>query len=194
MVKNILVAIMLTCIFLLAVHAKADARPRRDVDANGNAATVTVPTAAGIPITVAASISYNMQGFISDVVARGYHPRKIHCLSWAKSHVRNSLHHSGRACDFDQCGYGCAPHFMRHVADLAEKWGLRDGCTFGDCGHIDVGPRVTRNYRSNHDYQSRQAQGTFRHFASHKGGRSRIKETRYAGMETTLAPWGRAAY
>jgi hypothetical protein len=27
---------------------------------------------------------------------------------------------------------------MYHVGALARKWGLRDGCTFSDCGHVDV--------------------------------------------------------
>jgi hypothetical protein len=31
---------------------------------------------------------------------------------------------------------------MYHVGDLAAKWGLRDGCSFGDCGHIDDGKNV----------------------------------------------------
>jgi hypothetical protein len=27
---------------------------------------------------------------------------------------------------------------MHHITALATQWGLRDGCSFGDCGHVDV--------------------------------------------------------
>ena len=42
---------------------------------------VTVPTAAGIRITVAASVAPRFQGFISDIVAAGYRPRHIGCYA-----------------------------------------------------------------------------------------------------------------
>lgn len=108
---------------------------------------ITVPTAAGIDITVAPGFSSAIQGFISDLVARGYHPKKIHCFSMARSHVSNSLHHSGNACDFDQSGWGRTAAPMYHVSDLAAKWGLRDGGEFRDWGHIDNGPHLSRRGR-----------------------------------------------
>ena len=101
---------------------------------------VTVDTAAG-NIVVARSIADRMKGFIADVVGRGF-KGPVHCYSWSKSHVRNSLHHSGEACDFAQhwTAGGLRTHpVMRRVGDLVAKWGLRDGCAFRDCGHIDGG-------------------------------------------------------
>lgn len=110
---------------------------------------VTVPTAAGISITVASSFALKIQGFIADVVARGYQPKQIHCYARG-GHVRNSLHYRGEACDFNQRGWGLTDGPMYHVADLAARHGLRDGCTFWDCGHIDSGSYMTARRRTKH--------------------------------------------
>jgi hypothetical protein len=110
----------------------------------------TVNTAAGIPITVASSAASQFEGFISDLVASGYKPRQIHCLAHG-GHVRDSNHYWGGACDIDQSARGRTAGRMYHVAELANKWGLRDGCSFGDCGHVDVprngGVRITNRTR-----------------------------------------------
>jgi hypothetical protein len=52
--------------------------------------------------------------------------------------VKRSRHYSGNACDFDQTGWNRTARVMYRVGDLAAKWGLRNGCSFGDCGHVDV--------------------------------------------------------
>jgi hypothetical protein len=103
---------------------------------------VTVPTAAGIRITVAASVAGNFQGFIRGLVAMGYHPRRIGCYS-ATGHIRNSMHHVGKACDFDQTGWNRSPAIMHteRVTELAHRWGFVSGCEFRsrrDCGHIGM--------------------------------------------------------
>lgn len=110
----------------------------------------TIPTAAGISITVAQSFAPKIAAFIADVVARGYKPPRIHCYSTSASHVRNSLHFSGQACDFNQRGWGKTDAPMYHVADIAARHGLRDGCTFRDCGHIDAGYRYARVRHTRH--------------------------------------------
>lgn len=154
----------LLSIGLLALSIQsADARPRhshhvgrtahfhrhavrhRPRDGNASAANlgrfsshlVAVGTAAGIPIIVAASVAPAFRGFIADLVGRGYRPRQIHCYA-RYGHVRHSNHYWGGACDFDQRGWNKTARPMYRVRDLAAKWGLRDGCTFRDCGHIDV--------------------------------------------------------
>lgn len=98
---------------------------------------VTVHTAAG-PVTVASGFAPKIVGFIEEVVARGFKGR-VNCFSLAKSHVPRSLHKSGNACDFAQRGWNRTVSVMYRVGDLAAKWGLRDGCSFRDCGHIDAG-------------------------------------------------------
>lgn len=155
---------MLLCILMTAT---ANAKPHKkhqhyrshhstsETSAAAARGMVTVPTAAGIAITVHPEMASKLQGFIADVVARGYHPRRIHCFA-VGGHVGSSWHYSGRACDFDQGGGGTAP-IMRRVADLTKKWGLRNGCTFADCGHVDAGPAVSHSVAY---YQARKHQRT----------------------------------
>lgn len=106
---------------------------------------VTVQTAAGISITVASHLASQFQGFISDLVAQGYKPKHIGCFARG-GHVSNSRHYAGAACDIDQSGWGKTARPMYHVAALAAKHGLRDGCTFRDCGHVDDGSSVRKRY------------------------------------------------
>jgi hypothetical protein len=99
---------------------------------------VTVPTAAGVAITVAPGVAASFQGFIRDLVElHGYTPRQIHCYARG-GHVPGSTHYRGEGCDFDQRGWNKTARTMYRVRDLATKWGLRDGCSFRDCGHIDL--------------------------------------------------------
>lgn len=107
---------------------------------SAQAQIITVQTAAGIPITIASHLAAQFQGFIIDLVGRGYTPRRIGCYARG-GHVRHSRHYSGSACDFDQRGWGKTAMAMHHVSDLAKKHGLRDGKTFRDAGHIDDGGR-----------------------------------------------------
>ena len=51
----------------------------------------------------------------------------------------NSLHHTGHACDFAQTARNRTVALMYHVSDIIAAHGLRDGCSFGDCGHVDTG-------------------------------------------------------
>jgi hypothetical protein len=121
-----------------AIQAFASADPQAAVtEPASHGGLVTIQTAAGIPITVASSAASRFQGFITDLVARGYRPRHIGCHA-GSGHVANSNHYWGGACDFDQTGWGRTAGAMHSVADLAGKWGLRDGCSFRDCGHIDI--------------------------------------------------------
>ena len=121
--------------------------PRASSRRAGRFHLVTVSTAAGIDITVARSFAPAIRGFIADAVAAGYHPSRIHC--WARGgHVRHSLHYSGRACDFNQHGWNKTDRFMYRARKIARKWGLRDGCSFHDCGHIDAGRQVKQRWAS----------------------------------------------
>ena len=129
--------------------------PRRSLD------LVTVPTAMGVPVTIARNFAAKILPFIHALKKRGIHIRRIGCYA-TSGHVRHSLHYLGEACDFDQRGYGLTVAAMYRLGDLAQKYGLRNGCSFGDCGHIDSGRgRLARNpfyprgwfarYRATHD-------------------------------------------
>lgn len=102
---------------------------------------ITISTAGG-SITVSAGHASKFRGFIADVHARGFRG-PIKCYARG-GHVRGSLHYRGEACDFAQRGWNKTHRLMYRVRDLAAKWGLRDGCSFRDCGHIDTGARLAR--------------------------------------------------
>jgi hypothetical protein len=87
------------------LHRKEPSRVRTIAPATMGG-LVTVPTAAGISITVATSLANQFQGFIKDLVDEGYTPKQIHCWAPPGTHVPNSNHYHGGACDFDQTGWG----------------------------------------------------------------------------------------
>jgi hypothetical protein len=101
---------------------------------------VTVHTAAGIPITVAAHLASRFQALIRDFVAAGYRPRHIGCFARG-GHVPNSRHYAGAACDFDQTGWGRTARFMytARAHAIIVRHGFRDGRDFHDQGHVDDG-------------------------------------------------------
>ncbi len=113
-------------------HRQAPGRVQR-----GGGGIVTVQTLAG-PITVASHLAERFKALIADFVANGYKPRRIGCFAHG-GHVANSRHYHGAACDFDQSGWGRTVRFMYHAHDIIRKHGFRDGCSFGDCGHVDDG-------------------------------------------------------
>lgn len=102
---------------------------------------ITIETAGG-SIEIARRAAEPMRGFIADVVARGFKGR-IKCYSLSTAHVPRSRHKIGEACDFAQRGWNKTVRVMYRVGDLAKKHGLRDGCSFNDCGHIDTGAVMT---------------------------------------------------
>lgn len=132
-----LIAAVLALAFIGSVAPVAPARAHE---------LVTRTTLAG-PITVDVDIADRMVGFTNDAYARGFRG-PVHCWSakydrrGRRTHVEHSRHYTGDACDFAQHRVKGRRHIATHavmyrVADLAKKWGFRDGCTFRDCGHID---------------------------------------------------------
>lgn len=145
-----------------------------------HARTVTIPTAAGISVTVAADgFAERIAGFIGDLVGRGIRPSQIHCLNFARTHVRHSLHYSGHACDFNGSANRFAPMNGHRVSDLARKWGLRDGCDFHDCGHIDAGlGRLLSEGQGNVHGSIRRARGHVRNHRLARHARPRAHRRR----------------
>jgi hypothetical protein len=118
-------------------HKHASRRRSNRSAVRGGGGMVTVSSAAG-PITVASHLAGKFQALIADFVANGYTPQRVGCLAHG-GHVAHSRHYAGAACDFDQRGWGKTADFMYHAHALIAKHGLRDGCSFGDCGHVDDG-------------------------------------------------------
>jgi hypothetical protein len=120
---------------------------------------VTVKSAAG-SITVNAAHVSQFLGAISDLVAAGFRG-PVHCYA-SGGHVRHSLHYTGEACDFAQLArnrVASGAGIMYHAHTILARWGLRDGCTFHDCGHADTG----RNFAA--VARRRYAETPRRHYA-----------------------------
>jgi len=112
---------------------------------------VTIQTAAN-PITVSASIAGQMRSLIADLVAHGYHG---HITCQASGHMPHSLHHTGEACDFAQLSrnrVAAGAGIMYHASSIIASHGLRDGCSFHDCGHVDSGRNSFRSFRARAQY------------------------------------------
>jgi hypothetical protein len=73
-------------------------------------------------------------------VAHGFHG-SVSCFA-SGGHMRGSLHYTGHACDFAQTARNRTVGLMYHVGDIIAAHGLRDGCSFGDCGHVDTGAPI----------------------------------------------------
>ncbi len=69
----------------------------------------------------------------------------VNCAARPGTHVVGSLHYSGNACDMAQTGWGRTPaRIMYHAGSIIAAHGMRDGCSFRDCGHIDMGYALAR--------------------------------------------------
>ena len=131
---------------------------------------VTVKSAAG-SITVNAAHVSQFIGAIADLVAAGFRG-PVHCYA-SGGHVRHSLHYTGEACDFAQLGrnrVASGAGIMYRAHTILSHWGLRDGCTFHDCGHADTG----RNFAA--VARRRYAEAPRRHYAE-KHERRQVEKT-----------------
>jgi hypothetical protein len=118
------------------------------------AGCVVRETAAGI-VAVSADNANRLVGAIDALVEAGFRG-PVHCAAPYGTHVRNSLHHTGDACDMAQTGWGrSSAHIMYHASMILARFGVNDGCSFGDCGHISVGSREAHVGRYRH-YASRR--------------------------------------
>jgi hypothetical protein len=101
-------------------------------------------------------------GVINDLVNAGFNG-PVHCAAPYGTHVRNSRHYSGNACDFAQSGWGKTKPIMYHreAALIISKYGLTNGCSFRDCGHVGTdgdghGHRYAAVHRRHYAYSRRR--------------------------------------
>lgn len=120
-------------------------QPRRHPAGSAGVGIVSVAVASGQKITVAANLASKFVNMIAEFVAAGYKPHAIGCYA-RDGHIPNSRHYVGAACDFDQTGRDKTVSFMYHAREIIARNGLRDGCSFGDCGHVDDGQYSKRRY------------------------------------------------
>lgn len=137
-----LLAVAIACILsaLLATSARAE--------------LVTVQSAAG-PITVSDRFAPHIVPLIAELRAAGFRGI-VKCYAARRGpHVKHSLHLTGDACDFLPRGHArrgrnrmptepimYSPTAARFIASA----GLRNGCSFRDCGHVDLGLGASRHH------------------------------------------------
>jgi len=133
----------------------------------GEHGLVHVQTAAG-PITVASDVAGKFKGLIAALVAKGF-KGGVHCYA-SGGHVTHSLHYSGHACDFAQGGRNKTVSVMYHAGDLIRSAGLRDGCSFHDCGHVDTGLAVASRHHERRytAYAARRHEHAHYRFAAYR--------------------------
>lgn len=100
---------------------------------------VVAHTRLGHTYKVNQAHAHQFIGFVNEL-ERTYGPiHHIGCYS-RFGHVYMSQHHVGNACDIEQYGWGRTSYrAMYRLGWLPHKYGLRNGCSFGDCGHVDAG-------------------------------------------------------
>lgn len=100
-------------------------------------------TAVG-PVAVSGRNADRLVGAINALWAAGFRG-PVNCAAPVGTHVRHSLHYTGDACDMAQTGWGrSTSRLMYHAGAILARFGLRDGCSFRDCGHIDTGMAFAR--------------------------------------------------
>jgi hypothetical protein len=113
----------------------------RDHHRGAVASLVTVKTAAGISITVAAKAADNFTGFVSDLVSAGY---RISFMGGWRAHGscrRCDMHPRGLAIDINQTGRNRVTRaFPAGVTAMAARHGLTHGAVWGnpDQGHFEL--------------------------------------------------------
>lgn len=116
--------------------------------APAHARLVTVKTAAGIPITVAAQAARNFTGFVAELVAAGY---RISFMGGWRRHGscrRCNMHPRGLAIDINQTGRNRVTRALpAGVTAMAARHGLTHGAIWRhpDQGHFELA-RHRRRY------------------------------------------------
>lgn len=137
-------------------HSAKRDRSKRTLDANGNTASrksppwnmVQVRTVQGFLLTVHPAYAHKFLRFFEILEQNNVKVPKeiIGCFSHG-GHVRGSNHYIGAACDI-QTGWNRTIPALYHAGKWIRQAGLFDGCSFGDCGHIEA-VRGTHNRAPN---------------------------------------------
>ncbi len=144
--QRLIIFALVAAIIIICISAGAHRARGAELD------LVTVQTELG-PITVARSFARKIVPLIAAFKAAGLKAR-VKCFAAKRGHhVKRSRHLTGNACDFlpPRPGHRVArrrrrnrmptPAFMftGDAAALIASAGLRNGCSFRDCGHVDSG-------------------------------------------------------
>ena len=100
----------------------------------------TIDGCFGLHVRVASEYASKFQGFFCALKAAGYKVPSGSTACQAFGHMTGSKHDWGGACDVGQRARNIAVGFMYHITAIAHRFGLTDGCSWGnrDCGHVEV--------------------------------------------------------
>ena len=114
--------------------------PEREAEAQSRTGcrngTVRVSTAYGIGICVDPRFASRFQAFFAALKASGARVTNIVCQAYG--HAPGSNHVGGGACDVNQTAKNRTIGPMYHAGGMIRDAGLYDGCSFGDCGHVEA--------------------------------------------------------
>lgn len=118
-------------------HKARSLKNNSNLSSGIRAQLVTLQTAQGCTITVHAAWAGKFSRFFSLLKDAGY---KVPCGMvgcYSPGHKPGSNHRIGGACDI-QRAWNKGPAFVYHMASIVKAAGLYDGCSFGDCGHVEA--------------------------------------------------------
>lgn len=168
-------------------RVKTAPKPLQSVDANGSPVAkatapetfnfgvrpngmISVRSAYGFPIVVHPAYANKFLKLFASMKEHGYVlPRQLPVVyCWAPGgHIPGSNHYIGAACDV-QWGWNRGPDFV-YTAEfngLVKAAGLYNGCSFGDCGHIEAVRgafnRSPNLYASLQKFQQERLEGVWR--------------------------------
>jgi len=156
--RLIVIAVALTAFFMSPAEAKhrhkhkhhhyAHTKIHRTVDKSPPWNMVKVRTVQGLYLTVHPAYAHKFLKFFELLAQNNIKVPKdmVGCYSRA-GHVPGSNHYIGAACDI-QTGWNRTIPAMYHASKWIRQAGLYDGCSFGDCGHIEA-VRGTHNKAPN---------------------------------------------
>ena len=99
---------------------------------------VKVKTVQGLYLTVHPAYAHKFLKFFELLSENKVEVPKDMVGCYARGrHVRGSNHYIGAACDI-QTGWNKTIPEMYHAGKWIKQAGLYDGCSFGDCGHIEA--------------------------------------------------------
>lgn len=99
---------------------------------------VRVKTVQGFYLTVHPAYAHKFLKLFAILEENGVKIPKGMVGCWAgRGHVSGSNHYLGAACDI-QTGWNRTIAPMYHAGKWIRQAGLYDGCSFGDCGHVEA--------------------------------------------------------
>jgi hypothetical protein len=118
-------------------HAKHKRKHRRETASTMPWNMVKVKTVQGIYITVHPAYAHKFLRLFEILAENKVNVPKDLVGCYARGHhVRGSNHYIGAACDI-QTGWNRTIPAMYHAGKWIKEAGLYDGCSFGDCGHVE---------------------------------------------------------